>query len=81
MKTFDFTVERKVITWDIAKVSIEAETIEDAIERCKKENYDYVYIYDIDSDYADVIKPNQNENFSTFIISQSDGTVLYQNGL
>ena len=81
MKTFDFTVERKITTWEISKVSIDAETEEEALKRCKKEDFDYVYISDINYDCIDVLDPSDNEHNSTFIISQSDGTILYENGL
>lgn len=81
MKTFDFTVERKVTAWEILKVSIDAESEKEAIEKCKNENYDCIYTSDIDYNYMDLVDPSDNEHNATFIISQDDGTVVYENGL
>ena len=81
METFNFIVERKVVTWETIRACIEAETEEEALERCKKEDYDEVISSEIDYEWIDVLPPSDNEHNATFIISQPDGTVLYENGL
>lgn len=81
MKQFDFTIEQKIITWEVLKVSIDAETEEEALERCKKEDYDDIYDSEICYDESRILEPLENECNSTFIIRDNHGKCLYENGL
>lgn len=55
---FNFTVDRKVIGWVRDEVSIIAESVEEAIEKAKNENYDDIissdFLFEITEPLGDV---------------------------
>lgn len=48
MKTFEFIIDEKSICWDRVYVEVEAETQEEALEKCKSREYEIIDYGDTD---------------------------------
>lgn len=53
MKTFEFIIDQKNVCWDTVYVEVEAETQEEALEKCKSGEYEVIDYGD--TDFIDTI--------------------------
>lgn len=78
MSLFELYKDVKYASWDRLYYNVEADSIEDAIEKINKglvDEYDVVGL-----DIYETITPEENGGFSTVEILNEDYDVIYKNG-
>lgn len=81
MKNFYFTIEQKITNWETLEVVVKADSEEEALEKCKREEYDCINNSEMDMRFSEVLPLDQNFQESTFYIMNKEDKILYRNGL
>lgn len=61
MKEFELVVYEKIKIWEKSQVVVEAETLEEAIEKCKNGDYDDIWDSDVCYDTREYLEPSNED--------------------
>lgn len=61
MKEFELVVYEKIKIWERSQVTVKAETLEEAIEKCKNDDYNDVYDVDVCYDTREYLEPSNED--------------------
>lgn len=82
MKSFDFFIDQKYSIWVRTDVTVEANSLEEAVKKCANNDYEAHYSEDL-WDTAQPLTPEENCGYSTLEIYSKDTSkydALYTNG-
>lgn len=71
MKSYDLFIDEKHTLWTRTYVTIEADSLEEAVEKCKNGDYDDSWSEDL-YDTAEVMTPEENGGEATVEIYSED---------
>lgn len=71
MKSYDLFIDEKYTLWTRTHVTIEADSLEEAVEKCKNGDYDDSWSEDL-YDTAEAMTPEENRGEATVEIYSED---------
>lgn len=80
MEVFNLTIDSKVTVWKRDEVSVEAESLDEAIKLAKDGDYSDIFESEYLYDTEEPLDPIDNSGFTTIEIMDENGNTIWENG-